>query len=486
VGAAIILVVGILLSAGCDRGDSDDMSGAGRTQQAADSDGAAAPPRPVVFPDVPPAPRPTGPLAQNASCVTAECHAVLANSAYIHAPVAQRSCESCHESDMGGHRYPLKRSPAATCTFCHSVAGTAEHQHAALKDGCASCHQPHVSKAKFLLKADSIAQQCAACHDVPLRARAHGPFARGDCTICHQPHQSDARFLLRGGEGPSHCFSCHGDIGSAVKGASYVHKPARGDCGACHGPHSTDYPFLLKEPVGQTCLGCHAKVKREVDAAPVAHGAMSDERSCANCHDGHASEQPQLLRDRMDRVCLTCHDKPLAAADGRVIANMKPALTESDFLHGPIRTGDCSACHQAHGGRRTDLLVRPFPARFYAPFRIEDYALCFSCHDEQLVLSERTAGGGGLTNFRDGQVNLHATHVAQPTKGRTCRTCHEVHGSDLPNHMASEVPFEGSKWAMPIAYEKRADGGSCAPGCHKPKTYSRTGPATSPVTRGEP
>jgi hypothetical protein len=98
-----------------------------------------------------------------------------------------------------------------------------------------------------------------------------------------------------------------------------------------------------------------------------------------------------------------------------------------------------------------------------------------------MVLEEKTAS---LTNFRDGDRNLHFVHVNRDDKGRSCKTCHAIHGSNLPNHMASEVPFEGSNWSMPIEFEKTTGGGKCAPGCHVPKTYTRGGPATVPVTRG--
>jgi hypothetical protein len=87
-----------------------------------------------------------------------------------------------------------------------------------------------------------------------------------------------------------------------------------------------------------------------------------------------------------------------------------------------------------------------------------------------------------LTGFRDGDKNLHYLHVNRDDKGRSCRSCHDIHGSNLPKHLASAVPFEGSSWAMPIEFEQTKDGGSCAPGCHKPRSYSRLTPTTLPTT----
>jgi predicted CXXCH cytochrome family protein len=168
---------------------------------------------------------------------------------------------------------------------------------------------------------------------------------------------------------------------------------------------------------------------------------------------------------------------------------MKSALSESKFKHGAIRSGECSACHNAHGANQHSLLVRDFPASSYANFDLKKYDLCFaSCHSPQMVLLAKTTS---LTNFRNGDDNLHFVHVNRSEKGRSCKTCHAVHGSNLPNHMASEVPFERSDWAMPIEFQKSGTGGSCTPGCHAPRTYDRnaaltTLPTTIPTTRGSP
>ena len=87
-----------------------------------------------------------------------------------------------------------------------------------------------------------------------------------------------------------------------------------------------------------------------------------------------------------------------------------------------------------------------------------------------MFLSERTEIE---TNFRDGGRNLHYLHVNREEKGRTCQTCHEIHGSDLPRHMASVVPFEGGGWTMPIGFRQTDTGGRCSPGCHEPQEYRR-------------
>ena len=109
--------------------------------------------------------------------------------------------------------------------------------------------------------------------------------------------------------------------------------------------------------------------------------------------------------------------------------------------------------------------------QFYAPFHVEDYALCFSCHSQDLVLTKETSN---LTDFRNGDLNLHYLHVNKPQRGRTCRSCHATHASNLPKHIRESVPF--GTWSLPIEFKKTQTGGSCAPGCHLPKKYDRNDP----------
>lgn len=423
-----------------------------------------------IIPIVAPAPKPTGPLPANSSCITSACHASFATATCIHGPVAMKNCSVCHQDDQGGHTYPLQRSKDATCTYCHTVTGTAAHEHKAISaNGCTTCHNPHASRTKHLLTADNVDQLCNRCHNIPWQKHAHKPFAAGQCTLCHQPHESNFKRLLRGGDEPKQCFGCHTDKQAALANSPSVHKPAVDKCATCHDPHTSQFPFVMRASINDTCLSCHKDIAKTVQTATVAHDAMLSAKGCANCHDAHAAPNARLLKARADKLCLTCHDKPLLAHDGHTSPDMRPTLNRK-FLHGPVRSGDCTACHNVHGSTHERLLVKTFPKTFYADFKLQNYLLCFTCHDKDLVLQPETSK---LTGFRNAQVNLHYTHVHRDEKGRTCKTCHDMHGSDLPNHIAASVPFEGSQWAMPIRFQKTSDGGRCAPGCHEPKTYQR-------------
>jgi predicted CXXCH cytochrome family protein len=471
-----------LAATGCGAGSSDSggQPPSGTAEPVAASGAVQGPsPADVAPVALTPAPRPTGPLPPDAGCVTAECHAPLSTARYVHGAVSPGDCFVCHEPDEGGHVYPLSRPGNDGCTFCHAVTGNRTHGHAANDaPGCTACHRPHTSDTKFLLTAPTVEMLCAQCHVAEHKPHAHGPFAAGECLACHQPHESNFEKLLRGGEGPDHCAMCHAETALALANAPFRHEPAVTGCTGCHDPHASDYRHTLRHSTEQICFSCHEDLERAVAGATTPHGAVFTADQCANCHDPHAAGRPDLLRDRQDVLCLRCHDQALEAADGRTIPDMTPSLRERSFLHGPVRSGDCTACHNVHGASHVRLLREQFTDAFYASFDLRNYALCFACHESDLVTEPQTTT---LTDFRDGDVNLHFMHVNREKKGRSCRTCHAIHGSNLPKHIAETVPFEGSGWAMPIGFQKTETGGSCAPGCHEPLSYSRTATSDAPT-----
>jgi predicted CXXCH cytochrome family protein len=167
----------------------------------------------------------------------------------------------------------------------------------------------------------------------------------------------------------------------------------------------------------------------------------------------------------------------MTTPEGQRLADMAALLKDNPDHHGPVRRADCVACHNPHASRNFRLLAKEYPAVFYAPFDLQDYDLCFSCHVQELVTRER---GDGVTGFRDGDVNLHYVHVHQEKKGRTCRACHEVHASRRPFHIREQVAFGTGGWELPINFETHPDGGSCAPGCHAEKSYRRSGKEPAP------
>ncbi len=427
--------------------------------------------------------RPTGPVAPE-SCVM--CHADVTAHEAVHGPVVVNACSACHQVESAeAHTFKLAREGQQLCTFCHDIdLASANFVHEPLKTGdCTGCHDPHGGPDHLMLKAASVDGLCHTCHGdvVGGRNNVHGPVAAGACSVCHRAHSSQFPGLLSA-PGPQLCLSCHVSTATQLETMRVIHGPALTDCQACHDPHASDHVMILREEPEALCLTCHESIRHTVETATTQHAAVTTQRGCLNCHDPHASDYPQVLTHKMTTLCYECHNKEIDLPDGHKLANIEAVIEGATSPHGPVAQGNCAACHQIHGGDNFRLLIKEYPPEFYAPFAEESYALCFSCHDKQLVYDPNTTT---LTNFRNGEENLHYLHVNRETKGRTCRACHETHASNLPKHIRDSVPFGTGGWKLPIGYEKTESGGSCAPGCHKPYGYDRIEPVTYPDDGGK-
>lgn len=418
------------------------------------------------------APRPDVPVTFDEGCVSAQCHASYRAQEGVHEPVKEQECQECHEPDAGDHTYPLSDTADALCAECHETGNTGGLRHEVLdKEGCLACHNSHVSTAPFLLVKASVAATCEECHPQTEGGSRHDPYAKGECGACHESHESELPGLLRGGEGVEHCRTCHEQDVAMMESAAVSHMGVDGECFACHGAHATEEEGLLTTPLGEQCLSCHEDVRGQAGQG-VVHEAVLEGKRCLACHAAHGSDRLMMLRDEQATLCLECHNEPIDAPDGRTIPDMTAIVTGRAFEHGPVRENECTICHSVHGSEYARLLQEPAPAAIVGAYDIRNYALCFSCHDPELVLAERTTVA---TQFRQGDRNLHQLHIQGDDYGRSCTSCHAVHGSDQPRHMADVVAFQGSDWLMKIGFKLDDQGGSCAPGCHEPLSYSRAG-----------
>lgn len=409
------------------------------------------------------------------TCITSKCHAKMDKDKYVHGPVSQGECEFCHGKSPKHKDKPEKykfktiQEVSSLCYECHDPFPAKKTVHVPVEDGeCTACHSPHGSPYKFQLLSKG-GDLCFTCHDDELVSGAfvHGPAAVGGCIACHDPHTADFSNNLRA-KPPELCYMCHTDKAEVIRQAEFVHTPVAEDCTKCHNPHSAPKQFMLQSEAPTLCLSCHKEKKEQLAKVSVKHGALEIERSCLNCHDAHNSNiAMNLLKEPMD-LCLGCHDREYKREKGKAVTDMKKWLTANKNHHGPIKQKDCSGCHNPHGSENFRILRNPYPPTFYKPFAIENYNLCFSCHEKALVLNPETTK---LTNFRNGKMNLHFKHVNKPIKGRTCRACHETHASNFPKHIREAVPF--GSWELPVNYQKTETGGSCTPGCHKIKKYDR-------------
>ena len=416
------------------------------------------------------------PTERTESCSTMGCHTPIVSQPVMHGPVVQGQCTACHDYvDPAKHTFMLTETPEQLCIGCHDL-DQREHMHQPVVEGdCTACHDPHGSEHKMMMVADPGQGLCLTCHDQAedmSKRFVHGPVALGACIMCHEAHTSDHENLLIKNSREL-CVACHTEIDQSRDKAGYNHQPVEDDCRLCHDAHASDVRGQLHTPAPELCFGCHADVQDGLENGVSVHGALTQEGGCLICHSAHHSPEPALQRMSQPESCLACHDGSIEREHGLPATNMKALLADNPSHHGPIREGDCSACHRPHTSDHARLLNKSYPPEFYAPFDEERYELCFECHVPDLVLDE---SGTGLTEFRDGDQNLHFVHVQNRGRGNSCSTCHAVHGSNQGHHIARSVFYSGSAWKMKLEYTPKAKGGTCTTDCHEEIPYSRDAP----------
>ena len=327
------------------------------------------------------------------------------------------------------------------------------------------CHSSHSTNNIKLLKESRTDKLCFECHDmeIPETNIIHSPVKEGACHECHDSHQSNNRSFLTA-KTPQLCFNCHEETEEQSK-ARRQHAPFEDDCSNCHQAHSATEKGLILEKTPTLCYNCHGDVQELVDASKFVHKPVIDEKSCDNCHSPHASTENAILLKTEKELCLSCHSRTYTSESGKT-KNIKQKLKSGNNIHAPVDEG-CVICHKPHASNNYKILNNNFPSGNYADAKEENFALCFECHDSGLILSEFTTDA---TNFRNGNVNMHYLHI-KGEKGRSCNTCHDVHGAKGKFLISDKVLF--GNWEMDMNYVVNESGGSCATGCHAVEEYNR-------------
>ncbi|MFH0794433.1 MAG: cytochrome c3 family protein [bacterium] len=295
----------------------------------------------------------------------------------------------------------------------------------------------------------------------------HPPYFEGHCLACHLDHESSQKGLLREG-GNKVCLTCHTDLEVDPQSSSLLHPPGDQPCVECHNPHSSPFRnFIRDEEKLLVCAKCHEKFLDDSAKRPYHHEYFNPRGQCGECHYAHKRGAKKHVRENAAESCQTCHDLGIKV-DDRTLENVGKRLREAHYIHEPLKGESCPTCHIPHGADQPALLKEGYPAGTHQTYSSGAYELCWTCHDKALAENPEAVG---VTNFRDGEKNLHRLHLVELKRGRACHLCHEAHTSDVPHLIRKHVRF--GDWGAELTYKPTADGGSCLTPCHLEKKYSR-------------
>ncbi len=136
------------------------------------------------------------------------------------------ACTSCHSPHAGLEPAMVRSHARALCLECHVAIreqlgkGFSVHPIAADEGRCTACHRLHDAPSSPLLQA-APERVCAGCHEQHARfAHPMGPNVPDprdssrtvDCLSCHDPHASGERMLLRASPERELCVGCHREL----------------------------------------------------------------------------------------------------------------------------------------------------------------------------------------------------------------------------------------------------------------------------------
>lgn len=208
----------------------------------------------------------------DASATCLACHekdakrALWATSTH---PAADVGCTSCHKVHVNSDPTRARSTQPAVCYACHSAPRAqvnlpSRHPVAEGKMTCSDCHAVHGSAGPKLVKRDSTNDTCFLCH-----AEKRGPFVHQhpavaeDCASCHNPHGSSIAGMLKA-RAPILCQQCHtphvaGGVG-ALGGQPGVYPPPVSGQFQSEVTATSSGKNTVNMWQGRSCLNCHTQI----------------------------------------------------------------------------------------------------------------------------------------------------------------------------------------------------------------------------------
>jgi len=376
-------------------------------------------------------------------------------------------CDACHTATGADGKSKLAASGEKLCYMCHSDIQDLTKKkvvHAVLSD-CSICHTAHVAKTKKLLykKMNDLCYDCHLAdtfsqHPIP----KHPVYLTGriNCISCHNPHASDNKKMLNDtGKDCTNChevkskqlLTAHFDIMVSKDSCPKCHTFAKiasahpnftnHSCSACHAKKPKEGKVELLKPGKELCYLCHTKIKEVISTKKFVHGIVKD-GECSTCHEVHSSFYKSLLNDTGNN-CTTCHD---------------PKDMKNSHFGILAKKDSCLKCHEAHAGDKEKLLLAKGHPFIYdkscdpchekstekGEYRLtgKDEKLCFMCHSDIEDLLKKKV----VHRVAKDCTICHLAHISNFAKLLTksseklCADCH----LNIASHPISQHPISGT------------------------------------------
>ncbi len=408
-------------------------------------------------------------------------------------------CTTCHV--RGGATWDWGSSAHATSTATAGGANPWSERKAAWRgntvaqNACFNCHTPHNAATPARLIKDQEENTCYLCHDGTVAATdiqnesikivRHPmeitPNTRHDATSVEDPLTMSFHV---------ECTDCHNPHGAKSGPPMVSFRPNDPS-----DPNHTTPPLANASILGVSGISATGAVKAEIDfqyeLCFKCHGVPGD----SACENQRCTTARSLNMTRQDGI-YNLRDKVISGSSGLVSyhpieINNPGNNTEVPSLRTDIplnRTSSliyCTDCHNGessvaaggtgpdgpHGSNVEAMLAETYPMEPERAYSSAQYALCYQCHDEGLLLDDAS----GFS---------HNRHVR--SRGFTCINCHDPHGSQSSQHLINfltstdsggqvfQITGDGG-FAEPTWQDDGNFKGSCFLNCHgsrhRPKRY---------------
>jgi predicted CXXCH cytochrome family protein len=352
-------------------------------------------------------------------------------------PTGQVQCTSCHDphSDQFPKFLVMPIESAALCITCHDKRGWTDGSHATssatwsgfgedpwpesslstvAQNACLSCHDPHsAAHPERLLRRDPEEQVCLVCHN--------GNVAQTDVEMQLQKISAHPIDLTSGTHDPPE-------------------NPLTMDrhvaCADCHNPHAVN--AASAQPPNVSGRQRHVRGV-DLGGTPIEEATFAYE-VCFKCHGVSPSPAPRVVRlDHETNIRLEIHPgnpsyHPVAAVGTNPQAiTLIPPLSASSQIY-------CHDCHNTdeadfpapstplgpHGSVNEPILRGAYPLVDFVQESPEVYALCYTCHDEEVLRQD--------ASFE------HKRHIENGDA--PCVACHDPHGSRIYTHLINFLRFD--------------------------------------------